>query len=114
MLSHADRDTRLPKIVAAAVAVAMVLASLLFYSETQEDAFITFRYSEHLAEGYGFGAWNTTGERVDRSVDGRYSRGVSRMRKGIEILVGGITQQMQGTKGCLQLPFVFCFFGSCW
>lgn len=51
------------------LAVLMVLfilgIDLLFYPKTLEDAFITFRYSKHLAEGYGFGAWNTNGEKVE-------------------------------------------------
>ena len=32
---------------------------------TLDDAYITFRYARHLAEGYGLGAWNHTGERVE-------------------------------------------------
>lgn len=43
----------------------VVLLDVLFYSSTLEDAFITFRYADHLAQGYGFGAWNTNGERVE-------------------------------------------------
>ncbi|MBA2669896.1 MAG: hypothetical protein H0U67_05945, partial [Gemmatimonadetes bacterium] len=38
---------------------------LVFYPGTLEDAFITFRYSQHLAAGYGLGAWNIGGERVE-------------------------------------------------
>lgn len=30
----------------------------LFYPVTLEDAFITFRYARHLADGYGYGIWN--------------------------------------------------------
>ena len=32
---------------------------------TLDDAYITFRYARHLAEGYGLGAWNHTGEHVE-------------------------------------------------
>jgi len=56
----------------AEVAVILVLAiaailylDLCFYPHTLDDAYVTFRYSEHLGEGYGFGAWNTQGERVE-------------------------------------------------
>ncbi len=45
--------------------VVIIILGVMFYPSTLEDAFITFRYSEHLAEGYGFGAWNTNGERVE-------------------------------------------------
>lgn len=44
---------------------AIIFLDLFFYPITLEDAYITFRYSEHLSEGYGFGAWNVTGERVE-------------------------------------------------
>lgn len=45
--------------------ISVVLLDILFYSSTLEDAYITFRYSVHLAEGHGVGAWNTQGERVE-------------------------------------------------
>ena len=32
---------------------------------TLDDAYITYRYARHLAEGYGLGAWNHTGEHVE-------------------------------------------------
>lgn len=37
----------------------------LFFSLTLEDSYITFRYAKHFSEGYGLGAWNTAGERVE-------------------------------------------------
>ena len=37
--------------------ISFVLGAL-FYHSTLEDAFISFRYAEHLAQGYGLGAWN--------------------------------------------------------
>lgn len=43
----------------------IVTLDLAFYPKTLEDAYITFRYSKHFAEGYGFGAWNISGERVE-------------------------------------------------
>jgi hypothetical protein len=44
-----------------------VAASLMIILSraTLDDAYITFRYARHLAEGYGFGAWNHTGEHVE-------------------------------------------------
>ena len=38
---------------------------LLLSSLTLDDAYITFRYARHLADGYGLGAWNRTGEHVE-------------------------------------------------
>ena len=43
----------------------VVFLGLIFYPTTLEDAFITFRYGKHFAEGYGFGAWNRTGQHVE-------------------------------------------------
>ena len=40
-----------------ATSVTMILSRATF-----DDAYITFRYARHLAEGYGFGAWNHSGE----------------------------------------------------
>ena len=39
--------------------------TVLLWRVTLDDAYITFRYARHLAEGYGLGAWNHTGERVE-------------------------------------------------
>jgi len=47
-----------------AMIIATTLAVLLSRA-TLDDAYITFRYARHLAEGFGFGAWNHTGERVE-------------------------------------------------
>ncbi|GAB4330481.1 MAG: hypothetical protein Kow0099_01070 [Candidatus Abyssubacteria bacterium] len=52
-------------ILAVILTLAIVALDLIFYPHTLEDAFITFRYSKHLAEGYGFGAWNVGGQRVE-------------------------------------------------
>src|SRR5512147_2686878 len=43
-----------------ATSVTMILSRATF-----DDAYITFRYARHLAEGYGLGAWNHTGDRVE-------------------------------------------------
>src|SRR6476659_3933890 len=51
-------------LAAAAMTVAATLTVLL-WRVTLDDAYITFRYARHLAEGYGLGAWNHTGERVE-------------------------------------------------
>src|SRR4029450_6903319 len=56
------RDT-IPLGAAAMTAVAAL--TVLFWRVTLDDAFITFRYARHLAEGYGLGAWNRTGEHVE-------------------------------------------------
>src|SRR6185436_7553345 len=48
----------------AAMTVAATLTGLLSRL-TLDDAYITFRYARHLAEGYGLGAWNRTGEHVE-------------------------------------------------
>jgi arabinofuranosyltransferase len=50
-----------------AVLVVLIVSAidLVFYPKTMEDAFIAFRYSRHLSQGYGFGAWNVHGDRVE-------------------------------------------------
>jgi arabinofuranosyltransferase len=48
-----------------AMTVVATLAVLLSTRLTLDDAYITFRYARHLAEGYGLGAWNRTGEHVE-------------------------------------------------
>jgi arabinofuranosyltransferase len=48
----------------AAISVAAAL-TVLFAGFTLDDAYITFRYGRHLAEGFGLGAWNHAGERVE-------------------------------------------------
>src|SRR5215831_15767966 len=53
-------------IVLAAVAMTILAAVTVLLSRlTLDDAYITFRYARHLAEGYGLGAWNHTGEHVE-------------------------------------------------
>jgi arabinofuranosyltransferase len=51
-------------LAAAALTVAATL-TVLFSRATLDDAYITFRYARHLAQGYGLGAWNHTGEHVE-------------------------------------------------
>jgi arabinofuranosyltransferase len=51
-------------LAASAMTVAAILTVLL-WRVTLDDAYITFRYARHLAEGYGLGAWNHTGEHVE-------------------------------------------------
>src|SRR3954447_8043184 len=48
----------------AAMTVAATVTVLL-WRLTLDDAYITFRYARHLADGYGLGAWNRTGEHVE-------------------------------------------------
>lgn len=57
--------TRELLIIAVLIVLFVLTIDFLFYSQTLEDAFISFRYSQHLGEGYGFGAWNTNSERVE-------------------------------------------------
>ena len=53
-------------ILIAAAAMTIPLTLIVFLSRlTIDDAYITFRYARHLAEGYGLGAWNRTGEHVE-------------------------------------------------
>lgn len=54
-----------PIVIACLLVPLIVTVDLLFYPKTLEDAFITFRYSKHLGEGYGFGSWNIAGECVE-------------------------------------------------
>jgi len=51
--------------IAAILCLITLCIDSLFFNDTLEDAFITFRYAKHLGQGYGIGAWNTTGERVE-------------------------------------------------
>jgi hypothetical protein len=53
-------------ILLAAAAMTLVASLTVLLSRlTLDDAYITFRYARHLAEGYGLGAWNRTGEHVE-------------------------------------------------
>jgi hypothetical protein len=52
-------------LAAAAMTFTATLTVLLSRLITLDDAYITFRYARHLAEGYGLGAWNHTGEHVE-------------------------------------------------
>ena len=52
-------------LASAALTVVATVTVLLSTRLTLDDAFITFRYARHLAEGYGLGAWNRTGEHVE-------------------------------------------------
>ena len=51
-------------LAAGAMSVAAAL-TLLMSRLTLDDAYITFRYARRLAEGYGLGAWNRTGDHVE-------------------------------------------------
>ena len=52
-------------LASAAMTMAATLTILLSSRLTLDNAYITFRYARHLAEGYGLGAWNHTGEHVE-------------------------------------------------
>jgi arabinofuranosyltransferase len=43
----------------------LIALDLIFYRSTLEDAYIGLRYAKHLAAGYGIGAWNPGGTRVE-------------------------------------------------
>ena len=65
----ADRDdglSRRTSVLLALGAITIATAVTVILSRvTLDDAYITFRYARHLAEGYGFGAWNHVGEHVE-------------------------------------------------
>jgi len=52
-------------LLAAAAMTVAATVTVLLSRLTLDDAYITFRYARHLAEGYGAGAWNHTGEHVE-------------------------------------------------
>ena len=52
-------------VAAVAITIAATLIVLLSRVVTLDDAYIAFRYARHLADGYGLGAWNRTGDRVE-------------------------------------------------
>jgi hypothetical protein len=59
------RDKRETLLIAACLSLAVLTICVLFYPQTQEDAYITFRYAQHLSQGLGIGAWNESTERVE-------------------------------------------------
>jgi len=65
MTFGADRSGRRDVAILCMLMLAALGLDLFFYHITLEDAFITFRYARHLAEGHGLGAWNTQGPRVE-------------------------------------------------
>src|SRR6476661_7828157 len=52
-------------LLAAAAMTVTATVTVILSRVTLDDAYITFRYARHLAEGYGLGAWNRTGARVE-------------------------------------------------
>jgi len=52
-------------LASAALTVVAGLTTFLSSVLTLDDAYITYRYARHLAEGYGLGAWNHVGEHVE-------------------------------------------------
>jgi len=52
-------------VAAGAMTIAAAIVALVAPHVTLDDAYITFRYARHLAEGYGLGAWNHVGDRVE-------------------------------------------------
>src|SRR5215213_5688672 len=60
-----DFSTREVFLLAAAATTVIAALAVLLSRLTLDDAYITFRYARHLAEGYGLGAWNHTGEHVE-------------------------------------------------
>jgi arabinofuranosyltransferase len=51
-------------LLAAAATTVVAVLTVVLWRVTLDDAYITFRYARHLAEGYGLGAWNHA-ERVE-------------------------------------------------
>ena len=64
-VAGANFSKREMTLLAAAPMTVIVIVTVLLWRVTLDDAYITFRYARHLAEGYGLGAWNHTGERVE-------------------------------------------------
>src|SRR4051794_20289128 len=60
-----DFSKREAVLLALAAMTVTAALTVLLLRLTLDDAFITFRYARHLAEGYGLGAWNRTGEHVE-------------------------------------------------
>jgi len=52
-------------LMSAAMLIVGTLLALLAPRVTLDDAYITYRYAVHLAEGYGLGAWNHAGPHVE-------------------------------------------------
>src|SRR5678815_2522098 len=52
-------------LLAAAALTVIAILTVLLWRLTLDDAYITYRYARHLAQGYGLGAWNRTGEHVE-------------------------------------------------
>lgn len=52
-------------LLAAAAMTLVVTLMVILRRVTIDDAYITFRYARHLAQGYGLGAWNRTGDHVE-------------------------------------------------
>src|SRR6266550_207763 len=52
-------------LLAASAMTVVATLTVVLWRVTLDDAYITFRYARHLAEGYGLGAWNHTGEHVE-------------------------------------------------
>ena len=61
----AQPNSRELLLIAPILVLLLLLIDLLFYPATLEDAFMIFRYSKHIADGHGFGAWNINGERIE-------------------------------------------------
>ena len=63
--THQNDDRRFIVIVLLIELAAILILCSFFFHDRLEDSYITFRYAKHLAQGYGIGAWNTTGEKVE-------------------------------------------------
>ena len=64
-VAAAGFSTREALLLAVAAMTIITGLTALLWGLTLDDAYITFRYARHLAEGYGLGAWNRTGEHVE-------------------------------------------------
>src|SRR5215510_8913617 len=66
MAAMTDAFSRREAVLLAAAAMTIVTAATVLLRPVRlDDAYITFRYARHLAEGFGLGAWNHTGEHVE-------------------------------------------------
>src|SRR6187549_190922 len=64
-VAAAGFSTREALLLAVAAMTIITGLTALLWGLTLDDAYITFRYARHLAQGYGLGAWNRTREHVE-------------------------------------------------
>ncbi len=86
--------------------------ALVFWPLTLEDAFITFRYAERFAEGYGIGMWNREGDRVEGYTTFLWMLVLGSLRSAD--ISPMTSSKLLGLLGYLMVPaaFLFCAWQS--